>query len=80
MTATPSLAGTVTMPAIVSATAVPTRTAPSMLKVADSAIACPGRAPRVATRVAIAFAASWNPFVSENANEHATASARDIGG
>ena len=39
MTATPLAAGTVTMPAIVSATAVPTSTAPSMLKTAESATA-----------------------------------------
>jgi hypothetical protein len=58
MTATPWPAGTVTMPAMVSATAVPTSTAPTMLKTAESATAWPGRAPRVATSVAIAFAAS----------------------
>ncbi len=39
MTATPLAAGTVTMPAMVSATAVPTSTAPSMLKTAESATA-----------------------------------------
>ena len=56
--ATASSGATVTIPAIVSATAVPTRSAPSMLKTAARTIACPGRAPRVATRVAIALAAS----------------------
>ena len=39
MIATPLAAGTVTMPAMVSATAVPTMTAPSMLKTAESATA-----------------------------------------
>jgi hypothetical protein len=64
----------VTTPAIVLATAVPTRSAPSMLKVAETTTAWPGRAPRVATSVAIAFAASWNPFVSAKASAIATAS------
>jgi hypothetical protein len=58
MTTTACSAGTVTMPAIVSATAEPTSSAPSMLKTAESAIAGPGPAPRVATSVAMAFAAS----------------------
>ena len=50
--------GTVTMPAIVSATAAPTNSGPSRLKTEAKTIACSGRAARVATRVAIAFAAS----------------------
>ena len=58
ITSTACAAGTSTIPAIVSATAVPTSRAPSMLKTVASTIACPGRAPRVATSVAIALAAS----------------------
>ena len=73
ITTTASAPETVTIPAIVSATAVPTRSAPNMLKTADSTTACPGRAPRVATSVAIAFAASWKPFVSANASANETA-------
>jgi hypothetical protein len=57
-TATVSLAGTWTIVAIVSATADPTKIGPSMLNTAASAIAWAGVAARVATRVAIAFAAS----------------------
>ena len=56
------------MPAIVAATADPTRIGPSMLKTEASAIACAGVAARVATSVAIAFDASWKPFVRANAN------------
>ncbi len=78
ITATASADGTVTIPAIVSATAVPTSSAPSMLKTAESAIAGPGRAPRVATSVAIAFAASCKPFVSANASANETASHSSI--
>ena len=63
-TATIWVCGTVTILPMVSATAVPSRTAPAMLKTADSATACPGVAPRVATSVAIAFDASWKPLVS----------------
>ena len=44
-----------------------------MLKTADRANACPGAAPRVPTRVAIAFEASWKPFVSANASVNAKA-------
>ena len=79
ITATASAGSTVTIPAIVSATAVPTSSAPSMLKTPDRTIACPGRAPRVATSVAIAFAASWNPFVNEKANANATANQSAMG-
>jgi hypothetical protein len=46
------------IPPIVSTTAVPTSSAPSRLKTAERVIAGPGRAPRVATSVAISFAAS----------------------
>ena len=51
-----------------------------MLKTAARTIACPGRAPRVATRVAIALAASWNPLVSANAIEKTMASRLSRGG
>ena len=43
ITTTASAPETVTIPAIVSATAVPTRSAPSMLKTAESTTACRGR-------------------------------------
>ncbi len=56
------------MPAIVPATAAPSTSGPSMLKNAARTMAWPGRATRVATRVAMAFAASWNPLVNENAS------------
>ena len=49
-----------------------------MLKTAARTIAWPGRAPRVATSVAIALAASWNPFVSAKAIEKAIASPSSI--
>ena len=55
------------MPPIVSATAAPTSSGPSVLKKAASTIACAGVAPRVATSVAIAFDASWTPFVNAKA-------------
>ena len=42
-----------------------------MLKTAERITACPGRALRVATSVAIALAASWNPFVSAKTMEKA---------
>ena len=60
--------GTVTMPAIVLATAVPSSSGPSTLPTAASTTALPGRAARVATSVAIAFAASWTPLVNANAS------------
>src|SRR5829696_1046174 len=66
---------TVTIPPIVSATAAPTRKGPSRLKTVARTIACPGRAPRVATSVAIAFDASWSPFVTEKPIARATATA-----
>jgi hypothetical protein len=58
--------GTVTMPPIVSATAAPRNSGPSRLKTDASRIACRGVAARVATSVAIAFDASWSPFVTAN--------------
>ena len=63
-----SLVGTVTMPAIVFATALPRRSGPSTLPTAASSTAVPGRAARVATSVAMALAASWTPFVNAKAN------------
>src|SRR5262249_55651465 len=69
---------TETTPAIVLATAVPTSRAPRRLNAAESSTASSGRAPRVATRVAIAFAASWKPFVTEKAKANETASQRPI--
>jgi hypothetical protein len=49
-----------------------------MLKVAARTIAWAGRAPRVATRVAIALAASWNPLVSAKTTEKAIAKPSSI--
>jgi hypothetical protein len=73
-TTTVCAAVTWTMPAIVSATAAPNSSGPSRLQTAARVIAGPGRAPRVATRVAIALAASWKPLVNANANVTTTAS------
>ena len=64
-----------TIPPIVSATAPPTNSGPRKLNTVARAIAWPGRAARVATNVAIAFAASWIPLVTANAIARATASA-----
>ena len=50
-----------------------------MLKTAERTTACRGRAPRVATSVAIAFAASWKPFVSANASANETANHKATG-
>ena len=58
ITAVASAGETVTMPPMVSATAAPTNSGPSRLKTVASTIACFGRAARVATRAAIALAAS----------------------
>ncbi len=66
VTATSSFEGTCTMPATVLATAAPIRSGPNRLKNAAKATAGSGRATRVDTRVAMALAASWNPFVSAN--------------
>ena len=76
MTATPSAGATVTRPPIVSATAAPTSSGPSRLHTDAIAIACPGVAARVATRVAIALEASCSPFVTAKAIASSTASAR----
>ena len=71
-------AGTLTIVAIVSATAAPRRSGPRRLQTAARTIACIGRATRVATSVAIAFEASWNPFVTANANAMAMASRNPV--
>ena len=74
-TGTTSPCGTSTIPAIVPATAPPTRSGPSRLNTAASSAAWKGVAARVATSVAIAFAVSWMPFVRANTSPSATASA-----
>ena len=66
------------MPAIVLATAVPSSNGPSTLPTAASTTALPGRAARVATNVAIAFAASWTPLVNANANAIAIAATSPV--
>ena len=55
------------------ARAIKTPKAPTA-NAADRAIAGPAPAPRVPTSVAIAFAASWSPFVNANASAKVTAS------
>ena len=67
MTSTASSPPIVTIPPIVLATAAPTSSGPSMLKTAAIASACPGRAARVATSVAMALDASCSPFVPAKA-------------
>ena len=73
--ARPSIA---TMPPIVSATAAPTSSGPSVLKTVASTIACAGVAARVATSVAMAFDASWIPFVKANAKTKTSAIASSV--
>ena len=73
ITNTTSSMGTVTIPAIVSATAFPRMSGPITLPKAASTIAGPGRAARVATSVAIALAASCKPLVNANASAIPTA-------
>ena len=68
-----SLDGTATMPAIVLATALPSSSGPTTLPTAASTTAVPGRAARVATSVAMAFAASCTPLVNANASAITTA-------
>ena len=68
MTGTPWAGLTVTSLPTVLATAAPKRSGPSRLKTDAIKTAGSGRATRVATSVAIEFAASWNPFVRANAN------------
>jgi hypothetical protein len=71
-------AGTWTIVAIVSATAAPSTSGPSRLQTAARTIAGPGRAPLVATSVAIALAASWKPLVTANARVSTTASTNAV--
>ena len=66
------------MPPIVSATAAPTTSGPSRLKTAASSTACSGVAPRVATSAAIAFDASWIPFVNAKAKTKTSAIANGV--
>src|SRR5262249_7077624 len=61
------------MPPMVSATAAPTTSGPSRLNTPARTTACSGRAARVATSVAIAFDASWNPLVTAKAKASASA-------
>jgi hypothetical protein len=68
MTGIARSAGGSTIFATVLATAAPSSSGPSRLNTDAIRTAGSGRAARVATRVAIAFAASWNPFVSANAS------------
>ena len=76
ITSTPVAPPTVTMPPIVSATALPTTSGPSRLKTAAISTACSGRAARVATSAAIAFDASWIPLVNANSTASTRATAR----
>ena len=62
--ATPSAPSTVTIPAMVPATAVPITSGPRKLKTAASTTAGPGRATRVTMGMATAAAASFTPFSS----------------
>ena len=68
-----SASGTVTIPAIVSATARPMSSGPITLPAAARSTAGPGRAARVITSVAMELAASCRPFVAANASAMATA-------
>src|SRR3970282_2169161 len=72
-TATISSGSTSTIPAIVSATAEPSKNGPVRMHAGGGRGAGPGRAARVATSVAIEFEASWKPFVKAKANASATA-------
>ncbi len=58
----------VTMPPIVSATAVATRIGPRMVKTVAMSTAGPGRAARVATSAAIEFDESWKPLDTSKAS------------
>jgi hypothetical protein len=62
-----------TRPAIVLATADPSRNGPMKIAIVATASAGPGRAARVATSVAIEFAASWTPFVNAKPRARAMA-------
>jgi hypothetical protein len=58
---------------MVVATAEPRTNGPIKIATVAIARAAPGRAPRVATSVAIEFAASWMPFVNAKASASAIA-------
>src|SRR5437868_10521963 len=65
-----------TMPfAMVAATAVPA-SAPARLSAPAMTVACSGVRTRVATTVAIAFAASWNPLTNSKMSPSSTTRAR----
>ena len=68
-----SLGRTSTSPAIVAATADPSTNGPTKTNTTASTSAGPGRAPLVATSVAIEFDSSWKPFVSAKTNASTTA-------
>ena len=76
-TITISSLGTVTIPAIVSATALPRMSGPAMFPIAASTTAASGRAARVATSVATALAASCTPFVTAKSKAMLTAATND---
>ena len=78
ITSTVTSGGTVTSPPIVSATAAPRNSGPSRLNTDASRIACSGVAARVATKVAIAFDASWSPFVTANPIANSTATTSSV--
>src|SRR5947207_14356078 len=61
-------AGPTTPLAIVAATVVPNTTKAMKLNIAAHATTTRGESTRVATTVAIALAASWNPLVQSNAS------------
>ena len=63
---------TLMRPSTVSATAVPARSGPKIVKTAATATAVTGRMARVATGAATEFDESWNPLVTSNATARAT--------
>ena len=75
-TTTTSASGTVTIPAMVFATARPMSSGPTTLPTAARTTAGPGRAARVMTSVAMELAASWRPLVAANASAMAMATTR----
>ena len=73
MTAVATDGATVRMPPIVSATAAPTSSGPTMLKIEAITIDWTGVAARLATSVAIPFDASCSPFVVAKASANTIA-------
>ena len=65
--------GTVMIPPMVLATAVPTTSGPSRLSTPTMATAGPGRPARVTTRAEMALEESWNPLVTSKAKATTTA-------